>query len=134
MPKKQPARERVAERREREAEALAKPLGPFVGNVAKGAVFEDWLRVNLGGHGNFKSGGREFDGAYGNTWYEAKSGDALKSVVSDPVKLGKFQSDLISHQTEAQRRGKTFELHVNRPVPTELRPWLAEKTVKVIEH
>ena len=44
-----------------------------------GSKFEDWLVKKLGGTGNFKSGSpshtkpREFDGAYDDVWYEAKS-------------------------------------------------------------
>ncbi|MBQ2824139.1 MAG: hypothetical protein IJF18_06145 [Oscillospiraceae bacterium] len=40
-----------------------------------GTDYENFLTEQLGGNGSFKVGGREFDGGFGDIWWEAKSGN-----------------------------------------------------------
>lgn len=48
------------------------------------------LHQSLHGVGSFKVGGREFDGALGNVWWEAKSGQYW-SLLDDSEAFKKFQ-------------------------------------------
>ena len=105
--------------------------------LAKGLVgkkFEDWLHSSYGGVGSFSKGGREFDGAFGNRWYEAKSGNYWRDVTSKPRKLEKFKSDMGDRKRIANEHGGTYELHSNTAIPKDIKNWLNKKGISTYEH
>ncbi|MFV5265358.1 DUF637 domain-containing protein, partial [Acinetobacter courvalinii] len=106
-------------------------------NDAKGLVgvdFEVYLKNLYGGKGSFKQGGREFDGALGNRWYEAKSGNYWKDQTSSPEGLSKFKSDMGARQAIAKANNASYELHSNTSIPEEVKDWLTKKGIKFYEH
>ena len=105
--------------------------------LAKGLVgkkFEAWLHSSYGGIESFSKGGREFDGAFGNRWYEAKSGNYWRDVTSKPRKLEKFRSDMGDRKRIANENGGTYELHSNTPIPKDIKNWLNKKGISTYEH
>ena len=82
----------------------------------------------LGGIGPFKVGGREFDGAFGSRWYEAKSGNYWKTQSTE-----KFQSDICHHLKIAEANGATLEVFSNTPIPKKVKKWLSQKKIKFTE-
>ncbi len=106
------------------------------GNGAKGLIgkyFEDFLVKKFGGKGSFKIDGREFDGAVGNRWWEAKSGRYWEDIVSSDKGFEKFKSDIGEHLAIAKRNGATFELHSNTPIPQNVKDWLIKKGMQFTE-
>ena len=104
---------------------------------AKGLIgkeFEDWLVKFHGGKGSFKQGGREFDGAIGNRWYEAKSGNYWQDRTSNPEGLAKFKSDMGDRLKIAKEHGATYELHSNTPIPQNVKDFLNKKGIKFFEY
>ncbi|ENW81689.1 hypothetical protein F909_01373 [Acinetobacter sp. ANC 3929] len=104
---------------------------------AKGLVgvdFELYLKNLYGGKGSFKLGGREFDGALGNRWYEAKSGNYWNDVIGKEDGLVKFRSDMGSRLAIAKANNATYELHSNTPIPQNIKDWLTQKGIKFYEH
>jgi hypothetical protein len=99
-----------------------------------GAEFEDYLVRILGGRGSFKSGGREFDGAINNRWYEAISGRYWQDHAQPGKGFEKFKSDIGSRKSIAERNGATFEIHSNSPIPQHVKDWLTEKGIPFTEH
>ncbi len=102
----------------------------FNGNVTSyvGHEFEKFLQYVLGGIGPFKVGGREFDGAFGSRWYEAKSGNYWKTQSTE-----KFQSDICHHLKIAEANGATLEVFSNTPIPKKVKKWLSQKKIKFTE-
>lgn len=79
----------------------------------RGKAFEDFLVRKLGGRGSFKvvsklHGTREFDGAVGNVWYEAKSGEALNAILSDMKKLNHFRERMGTGLKIANQNGAKY--------------------------
>jgi hypothetical protein len=98
-----------------------------------GKEFEDFLFQKLGGKGSFKVKSREFDGAIGNVWYEAKSGQYWDMLQSSQSKLNKFKSDMGNRLHIACENGATYELHSNTPIPPNIKNWLVKKNIKFTE-
>lgn len=85
-----------------------------------GADFEKFLVEKLGGKGSFiikstKYGTREFDGAIGNIWYEAKSGEALNRLLLSPKELNDFKKSMGKGLKIASENNMKYELHAQRP-------------------
>ncbi len=99
-----------------------------------GKEFENWLHETYGGQPSFKVSGREFDGAIGNRWYEAKSGRYWKDVTSTDKGWNKFTSDMGARQRIAQDNGATYELHSNTPIPQNVKNWLDKKGIKYYQY
>lgn len=123
-----------------------KAVGQAVGETAKklneanirGKVFENFLVEKLGGKGSFKvtsriSGTREFDGAFGDIWYEAKSGEYWNMITSNERLQGKFQSDMIKGLNIARENGAHYELYSNSPIPQNVKDWLTKKGISFTE-
>ena len=101
-------------------------IGRYSDDVIKGAgkakglvgkEFEDFLEKQLGGKDSFKVGGREFDGAVGDVWYEAKSGQYWNFLISNEKNIMKFKSDMGHRLKIAIENGAKYELHSNTPIP-----------------
>lgn len=104
---------------------------------AKGLVgvdFEIYLKALYGGKGSFKQNGREFDGAIGNRWYEAKSGNYWNDITSKTDGLNKFKSDMGARQSIAKVNNASYELHSNVAIPQNIKDWLTQKGIKFYEH
>lgn len=80
-----------------------------------GRDFEIFLAKQLGGRDSFKVDGREFDGAAGSRWYEAKSGEYWDMVMSNERNLNNFKSDMGDRMAIARKNNATYELHSNTP-------------------
>jgi hypothetical protein len=110
-----------------------------VANAAneRGKAFEDFLVKKLGGRGSFKVKGkynsREFDGAIGNVWYEAKSGQYWERMMSSTQRINDFKADMIRGLDVAKENGAVYELHSNTPIPQNIKDWLTEKGIKFTE-
>ncbi|RJQ27509.1 MAG: hypothetical protein C4589_08335, partial [Peptococcaceae bacterium] len=98
-----------------------------------GKDFENFLVKQLGGKGRFKAGGREFDGAIDNRWYEAKSGKYWEMVASSKQKLNKFKSDMGQRLRIARENNATYELHSNTAIPPSVTAWLDKMGIKYTE-
>lgn len=106
-------------------------------NSPKGLIgreFEDYLKRTLGGKGAFKIGGREFDGAIGNRWYEAKSGRYWQKYAQPGRGFDKFKSDMGARKAIAKQHEATYELHSNSPIPEYVKKWLIEKEIPFTEY
>ena len=94
----------------------------------RGKDFEDYLVKKFGGRGSFKAKGantsREFDGAIGNIWYEAKSGKTWDMLMNNPTRLEKFRSDMARGLKVAQENGAVYELYSETVIPNEIKKWL----------
>ena len=112
---------------------LNRLLGRGRGKGLIGKDFEDFLVRKLNGRGSFKVGGREFDGAVGNTWYEAKSGQYWEMLQSNSSRLGKFKSDMGRGLEIASRNRASYMLHSNTPIPQSIKIWLTRKGIKFVE-
>ena len=99
-----------------------------------GKDFEDWLHSSYGGSKSFSKCGREFDGAFGNRWYEAKSGNYWRDVTSKSRGLEKFKSDMGARKRIANENGGTYKLHSNTPIPKDIKDWLDKKGISSYEH
>lgn len=99
-----------------------------------GKDFEDYLTDKFGGSGSFKSGGREFDGAIGKIWYEAKSGRYWEDHAQVGKGFEKFKSDIGARNSIAKKNGATYELHSNTPIPNHVKEWLKKKGIPFSEH
>ena len=82
-----------------------------------GGEFEDFLTDLYGGRGSFKVEGREFDGAFGSRWWEAKSGRYWERHAQPGAGFDKFKSDIGAREAIARRNGATLEVHSNTPIP-----------------
>ncbi|NVJ51716.1 MAG: RHS repeat-associated core domain-containing protein [Gammaproteobacteria bacterium] len=98
----------------------------------RGTEFEDYLQT-LGGSGSFKKGGREFDGEWGNVWLEAKSGDFWNMLSQNPRKLARWKGVTGDARRVASENGKTYAVVTNSAIPGDIKIWLTEKGIKVIE-
>ena len=115
---------------------LGKPNVPTK-NSPKGFVgkeFEDWFANHLGGRNEFQFQGRNFDGAIGNRWDEAKSGNYWNLLLSNESKLNKFRSDMGARQQIARNNGASYELHSNVPIPESIKQWLDKKGIPYFEY
>ncbi len=88
----------------------------------------------LGGKGSFKAGGREFDGAVENIWYEAKSGRYWENYAQSGSGFDKFKSDIGERMAIAIKNGATYEIHSNTPIPSHVKEWLTKKGIPFTEH
>lgn len=102
-----------------------------------GKAFEDFLQKTLGGTGSFtvKSayGTREFDGSYGNVWYEAKFGKALSNIVSSKEELERFQRTMGKGLKIANLNGVKYELHSSEVIPQVIKDWCIDKGIGCVE-
>ena len=104
---------------------------------AKGLIgkdFEDYLVETEGGTGSFTEGGREFDGALGNRWREAKSGKYWERWAQPGEGFNKFKSDIGHKNAIARDNNATLEVHSNTPIPSHVKDWLSKKGIPFIEH
>ncbi|SHL19778.1 hypothetical protein [Actinacidiphila paucisporea] len=104
---------------------------PGRGAQRRGKEYEDHLHEKLDGEGNFKEGGREFDGTLREgdreSWYEAKSGRYWELAERDPKVLAKFKSSLGDARRIAQANGKNFLLISENDIPQSIIEWLTKK-------
>ena len=91
------------------------------------------LRDIITSSGSFKAGGREFDGALGTRWWEAKSGNYWNMIMRDPAKILKFKSDMGERLAIAKKNGATYDLHSNTYIPKEIKEWLKKKGIAYYE-
>ncbi|MBU6951601.1 RHS repeat-associated core domain-containing protein [Hahella sp. HN01] len=109
-----------------------------ISKSAKGLIgvdFEKYLAKTLGGKPGFQVGGRDFDGAIGNRWFEAKSGNYWQAKVQEGTKgFEKFKSDMGARKRIAQENGATYELHSNTPIPSHVTDYLDKKGIPYFEH
>ena len=99
-----------------------------------GDEFEEFLRRKLGGRGSFIEEGREFDGAVGNRWYEAKSGRYWERFCQKGKGFEKFKSDMGRRLTIARKNEASYEVHSNTPIPEHVKKWLVKKDIPFFEH
>ena|GEM_PF-3400893 len=104
----------------------------------RGAEFEEFLVKKLGGKGSFKvtsktAGTREFDGAVGNVWYEAKSGQYWDMLLSNPKKMGRFKEDMGRGLKIAKENGASYAVHSNVPIPQNIKDWLIKNNIPFTE-
>ena len=113
----------------------AKAAGKAVGSTIRerGKTFEDFIIKKLGGRGSFNVGGREFDGAVGNVWYEAKSGQFWDMLLTNKDKLNRFREGMGRGLRIARDNGATYHLHSNTPIPRIIKKWLTEKGIPFTE-
>jgi hypothetical protein len=125
-----------------------RPVGPAMGAAGAlrktpaaggprglvGAEFERWLADQPGATGSFTVGGREFDGAFGDRWFEAKSGRYWEDHANPGPGFEKFKSGIGARRRIAQQHGKSYEVHSNVPVPGHVKAWLEEKGITFVEH
>ena len=98
-----------------------------------GHDFEDYLTNNIGGNGSFSRCGREFDGAVGTRWWEAKSGQYWDMLQNEPRKLQRFKEDMGDRLRIAKDNGATYELFSNTPIPNSIKEWLTKKGIPFTE-
>ena len=95
-----------------------------------GKEFEDFLQKQLGGKGSFTAkaptASREFDGAIGNIWYEAKSGKFWDELMKSQGKIDDFKADMGRGLKVANANGASYELHSNSPIPQPIKEWLTK--------
>ncbi len=99
-----------------------------------GIDFENYLQKKLSGRGSFKMDGRQFDGAYNNRWYEAKSGKYWENHAQIGKGFDKFRSDIGERASIARKHGALFEVHSNTPIPSHVKDWLTKKGIPFFEH
>lgn len=100
-----------------------------------GTKFEEWLHTALNvTQKNFKVGKREFDGAVGTRWIEAKSGRYWLDQAQPEPGFAKFTSDMGERLSIATKNGATLEVHSNTPIPQHLKDWLTSKGEQFFEH
>ena len=98
-----------------------------------GEEFEEFLAKGFGGQSGFQAGGRNFDGAIGDIWYEAKSGDFWINRPEGSVEFNKFKSDMGDRLSIAQTNGKKYELYSNVPISDHAKAFLDEKGIEFFE-
>ena len=98
-----------------------------------GTDFENYLTKNIGGSGEFKLSGRQFDGGVGNRWWEAKSGDYWDMIQNNPKEMSNFKSSMGQRLGIAKENGATFELFSNSPIPQSIKEWLTTKGIPYTE-
>ena len=116
---------------------FAKPAARAVAGGARGLVgasFEKWLQTALKASGNFKVAGREFDGAVGSRWIEAKSGRYWTDHAQPGSGFEKFKSDIGSKLRIAVENKATLEVHSNTPIPQHVQDWLTKKGISFFTH
>jgi hypothetical protein len=116
-----------------EAEGLSGAVRKLNAANQRGKAFEEFLVKKLGGRGSFKVGGREFDGAVGNIWYEAKSGKAWEKILSSKEEFERFTSSMGQRLRIARDHGATYELFSEVSIPQNIREWLINKNIKFTE-
>jgi molybdopterin converting factor small subunit len=112
------------------AEELANGLRGAQGKI--GEALEEHLARAFGGQSSFKAGGRDFDGAVNNLWYEAKSGRYWVDNFGNKG-FAKFKSDMGARLRIASENGKEYQLISNTPICSEAKRWLTEKGIKFLE-
>ena len=99
--------------------------------------FAEFLVKKLGGKGSFLAksfnSSREFDGAIGNIWYEAKSGKYWEMLLSSKEQLNRFYQDMGRGLSVAKSNGAIYELHSNTYIPKSIKDWLTKKGIKFTE-
>jgi hypothetical protein len=113
------------------ADAVRKAQGRAINE--RGQAFEDLLQKQLGGKGGFSEGGRQFDGAVGNVWYEAKSGNFWNTILSSTKKLDDFKTAMGHRLSIAKSCGAKYKLFSNSPIPQAIKDWLTKKGIEFTE-
>lgn len=98
----------------------------------KGALYELHVAKKVGASkGGFTSGGKQFDGAYGDVWYEAKSGQ-FWDVASQNV--GKWKSKFGDYIRGAKDNGKTWEIYSENEIPQVFKDYFDKQGIKYHEN
>ena len=100
----------------------------------RGGRFETWLQSELGASGNFKSGGKEFDGKVGNIWIEAKSGNYWAQRPLGSKLLHKFKSDIVDAKGIAESNGGILQIHSDVRLPAHISEYLIRKGIEFKIH
>ncbi len=95
-----------------------------------GKIYEDFLVKKLNGKESFKVGGREFDGAIGNKWYEAKSGKYWDGLFEDNKRFGKFKSDMGDRLKIAHTNGATYAVYSENQIPQPIQDWFTKNGIQ----
>ena len=106
---------------------------------AKGLIghdFEHYLHEVIGGESKYIKGttaGRDFDGVFGNRWYEAKSGNYWNKLVQNKSIELNFKQKMSEGLKIAQENGASYELFSNSPIPDSIKKWLIKKGIPFTE-
>lgn len=98
-----------------------------------GVEYEVYILNTLGGRGSFKLKNREFDGAIGNMWYEAKSGNYWNMLMENSANFSKFTSDMGARLKIAQQNNAEYHLFSNVPIPAKIQNYLNKKGISFSE-
>ncbi|MEM6254091.1 MAG: DUF4114 domain-containing protein [Cyanobacteria bacterium P01_D01_bin.156] len=71
---------------------------------------------------------REFDGAKGNVWWDAKHPERIKRIGENPKLFNDFKSQASQHSATAERFNKKFEIH-SSSIPNNVKAWLDQKGI-----
>ncbi len=133
-----PLDERLWTPEQRAAAEKSKAVGQRI--VQNGEEFENSVQRKFGGCGRFKAksatNGREFDGAFGDIWYEAKyrtDGNYWKDFTPRSVAFEDFTSDMGRGLEVATYHGKKYQLFTNSPIPQFVQEWLNNRGIKYVE-
>ncbi|MGW8951522.1 RHS repeat domain-containing protein [Streptomyces sp. NPDC055709] len=89
----------------------------------------------FGGKGEFRVGGRQFDGSYrkpvsdGEVWYEAKGGKFWEGLNQYPQRMEKFKGNTGDARRIAQENGAEYRVISENPIPQNIADWLTKKGV-----
>ncbi len=106
---------------------------------AKGLIghdFEHYLHKVIGGESKYIKGstaGRDFDGVFGNRWYEAKSGNYWNKLLQNKSMELNFKQKMSEGLKIAQENGASYELFSNSPIPDSIKKWLTKKGIPFTE-
>lgn len=84
--------------------------------------YEKRLSYQFGNQGAFRVGGREFDGANGDEWYEAKAGGYWQNVDPEQTK-----NQLGAQAAIARRNGKEFIVYSDSPISDDMKAWMKKR-------
>ncbi len=102
------------------------------GNLSNqiGEDFEKLLVDKFGGTGGFNSGGKQFDGAFEDVWYEAKAGNFWSNV--GLKNIDKWKSQFGHYLSIAKANGKRYHVYSQNEIPQIFKDYF--RNVQVIKY